>query len=308
MPWTVRLLVAIGLGVPRLVGWWGAVPWLSLSERAVILLFMRLLAAAGLLVLVIVEQARAAESGTVRATINADGSGTMIVNSQTNRPGETWSWVACTADLSSCAAFGVGRIITTLGATPGTVFRATSSMGAVALSPLWKGNVMARRLPTVRGTVRANRLVTPFPGIWGGGWNGDVHLTQLAACSARSGVGCVALTDARYRGCANGAAVLDRAFTGEFLRVADQDLGPNPVFPAVALSSPYGARVWAGGPAISVAIGGRIAPATGPRSLACGPRPRPPALTRVRLAARLRTQVSPHGLRGSTPADDPRIL
>lgn len=65
---------------------------------------------------------------------------------------------------------------------------------------------------------------------WRGGWAGDAHFTQLAACANAQGTACTTLTDMHYPSrCANGAAVLDPAFTGDYLRVADQLVGPNPV-------------------------------------------------------------------------------
>lgn len=212
----------------------------------------------------------------VQAVLNEDGSGELIANSQMNPPGETWSWQTCALDLSGCTPFATGQNITTGNAGANTVFDAISSAGATASSPAWYGNAVSIAPPSVTGIVRANELVTPAPGTWDGGWAGDAHFTQLAACADAQGTACTTLTDIHYPGgCANGTAVLDPAFTGEYLRVADQLVGPNPVIATYAVSSPYGPGAWAAGPTTSVAIVGQIAPATGPRTATCGPRPLP---------------------------------
>jgi hypothetical protein len=57
--------------------------------------------------------------------------------------------------------------------------------------------------------------------------------------------------------------VIDRAFTGWYLRVADRRSESNvPVaLPLIFAESPYGAAVWEPSPTTSVAVIGRIAPA-----------------------------------------------
>jgi hypothetical protein len=72
--------------------------------------------------------------------------------------------------------------------------------------------------------------------------------------------------------------VIDPVFTGWYLRVADQLLGPGPfLVPLVlTLNSGYGGPVWPAGPLTAVAVVGRIAPATGPRTSPCGPVALPP--------------------------------
>jgi hypothetical protein len=187
--------------------------------------------------------------------------------------GQTWSWQACAQDGSGCTPFASGQKITTAGAKPSSSFLATGNDGSMARSPLWHGNVSAAALPGVSGSVRANALVTPVAGTWTGGWDGDFDQVQLAACTTSQGTNCTALTDPHYRGCAHEAAVIDVAFTGSYLRVADQRLGVNTAFPEYALSSPYGRQVWAPGQTTSVAVVGRIAPATGARASGCGPPP-----------------------------------
>jgi hypothetical protein len=167
-----------------------------------------------------------------------------------------------------------GPEVSTGAAKPNTVFVATANGGATARSPVWHGNVSAIGPPGVSGAVRANALVTPVAGVWGGGWDGDGDLMQLSACTGPDGTNCTALTNPPYyQGCRKAGAVIDVAFTGRYLRVADQRLGADTVFAAIALRSPYGSQIWAAGPTTSVAVVGRIAPASGPRAAPCGPPP-----------------------------------
>lgn len=225
-----------------------------------------------------VEHVGAAESASIQAVLNVDGTGAINANSQSNPPGETWSWESCAPDLSSCIPFASGRSISTTGADPDTVFRTMSSNGATALSPIWHGDAASVTPPSITGVIRANELITPVLGTWNGGWDGGAHFTQLAACASAQGTDCITLTDIHYPdGCPGGAAVLDASLTGEYLRVADRLLGPNPVVPGYASNSPYGRDVWVPAPTISTAIVGRIAPATGPRTATCGPPPLPSA-------------------------------
>jgi hypothetical protein len=222
-----------------------------------------------------------AETAKISAHLMPDGSGRMIVNSQLNPESETWSWEACDASLVSCAPFAQGRIVSTAGSTPPTVFRAVSSRGLTALSPVWRGRVAAVRRPSVRGRIEANRLVTPLAGKWRAGWKGGYDEFQLAACLEPSGRECTTLTHPNYpRQCPDTAVVLDPAFTGWYLRVADRRLGPGPrIMLAYAVGSPYGHEIWSRNRTTSVAIVGRIAPATRPRTVGCGPPPldTPPA-------------------------------
>lgn len=98
---------------------------------------------------------------------------------------------------------------------------------------------------------------------------------QLSVCSKPTGKNCVTLTNSHYvGGCANGAAVLDPAFVGDYLRVDDQRDGAGPHFMLrYAVGSPYGLDLSIPGPRLSTAIIGRIAPATGLRTADCGPPP-----------------------------------
>lgn len=218
------------------------------------------------------KPANAAESASIQAVLNPNGSGGMIANSQTNPEGETWSWESCTPALVDCRPFAGGRMVETTGASPETIFRVTSSRGATTLSPVWHGTVAPAAPPTISGTVRANELVTPIPGGWHGGWAGDVDWTQLAACTKPSDGDCTTLTHRHYTdGCPNGAAVLDPAFTGRFLRVADQRVPAHTPELAFAVGSPYGPDIWRAGPTVSVAFVGRIVPATGLHVDECGP-------------------------------------
>jgi hypothetical protein len=198
----------------------------------------------------------------------------MIANSQSNPSGETWSWQACRADGTECAAFDFGRIVGTGAAASGTVFSATSSLGATATSAVWHGNVSPATPPAVSGVVRANALVTPVPGTWNGGWDGDRDVTQLAACAGANGSGCTSLTDEHYpAGCRSGAAVIDPVFTGRYLRVGNRRRGSGEALAAFAVGSPYSSDVMAAGPTTAVAIVGPIGPSEGPRQATCGPRP-----------------------------------
>lgn len=218
--------------------------------------------------------AGAVESATVSTSLQANGSGLLIANSQTNSEDETWAWRACSSDLSSCTAFGKGRTISTSGAQPNIRFRATSSYGATAVSSLWRGSLRPLKPPTVTGTLRANKRVIPGPSQWHGGWADDYDVFQLAACKSPRGLRCTTLTDLHYPdGCPHGAAVLDPQFTGSYLRVADQRIGTGTAFRDFAVPTPYGGKIWGADRMTSVAIVGRIAKATGPRTIKCGPPP-----------------------------------
>jgi hypothetical protein len=218
--------------------------------------------------------AGAVERATVSTSLKANGSGLLIANSQTNSEDETWTWQACSSDLSSCIAFGKGRTISTGGARPNIRFRATSSYGATAVSSLWRGSLRPLKPPTVTGTLRANKRVTPGPSQWHGGWTDDYDVFQLAACKSPKGLRCTTLTDLHYPdGCPHGSAVLDPQFTGSYLRVADQRIGAGTAFHDFAVPTPYGGRIWGADRMTSVAIVGRIAKANGPRTIKCGPPP-----------------------------------
>jgi hypothetical protein len=183
-------------------------------------------------------------------------------------------WEACPPSLSGCVLAGSGGELSTWSAGSGTVFRITGGDGSTGLSPVWHGNVVSLTPPSVTGTVRANELVRPIPGLWEGGWEGEGDFLQLAACPRRQGTTCTTLTDSHYVGsCPETSAVIDPAFIGDYLRVANQRRGAGPHYgPRYAAGSPYQARggVWRASPTTSVAVIGRIAAPIGPRTEDCG--------------------------------------
>lgn len=216
--------------------------------------------------------APAGAAADIQQVLQDDGEGLMNANGPINPAGQTWAWEVCPEDGSPCSPFASGRSITTAGAPPDAFFRATSSLGFVFSTRVWRGTVTGQGPPSVSGPVRANELVTPLAGFWQGGWDGDYDQFQLAACTDAGGTDCSSLTHAHYpRACPGGAAVIDRRFTGLYLRVADRRLGPDSVFPAYAVTTPYGHPAWQPNRITSVAMLGRIAPAAGPRAASCGP-------------------------------------
>ncbi|HWH12763.1 MAG TPA: hypothetical protein VG165_16700 [Solirubrobacteraceae bacterium] len=241
-----------------------------MTARGNVRLVTRLLALAALAILLVAAPAGAVDSASVTPFLNADGTGSLSVGSQTNPPGETWSWDTCDANGTSCVPFATGGTISTAGASPNTVFQATANDGPTATSPVWGGSLVSISEPSVGGAIRANALVTPIPGGWTGGWPADSHETQLAACTDALGTQCTTLTDTHFAGgCIGGAAVIDPAFTGRYLRVADHIVGPDEFTPDYAVSSPYSSAIWPAGPRTSVVVVGVIAPATGPPSATC---------------------------------------
>jgi hypothetical protein len=147
---------------------------------------------------------------TARATLNADGSGSIVAGSSDLQ----WSWQSC-SQSEECVPFGTGSSISTDGAAAGTVFKATASDGSTVTSPVWHGVVSAATPPFVSGRVQANALVTPKFGTWNGGWTGDFDKTQLSACERADGTECTTITNPEYVGrCPEGAAVIDPVFTG----------------------------------------------------------------------------------------------
>ncbi|HEU5142923.1 MAG TPA: hypothetical protein VFU04_07185 [Solirubrobacterales bacterium] len=210
-----------------------------------------------------------AQGVEMQALLVKDGSGLLFVN---NGEESTWSWQACSSDLVTCRPFGQGREISTVGAEPSTVFR-VSGAGKTGRSPLWHGNLSVLSPPTVRGPLRANELVTPVPATWGGGWEGDFDQTQLSVCARPAGGPCSSITEPKNpEACPREAAVLDPAFAGGYLRIADRRFGPGAIFTLEALF-PYGQALWRSDGQTAVAFVGRIQPATGPRAARCGPPP-----------------------------------
>jgi len=214
-----------------------------------------------------------ADDATTQAILLPDGSGSIIANA-TNNPSRTWSWDVCAPDGTGCTPFGSEQQITTAGAPADVVFEAIASDGPNSTSPVWHGTVSPETPPSVSGLIQANDLVAPVAGTWSGGWDGDYDIFQLAACQSADGSDCTTLTDAGYvDGCPNSAAVIDPAFTGDYLRVADMRVAAETAFGGVGRITPYGSDVWAAGPTISVAVVGQIAAAIGPRQASCGPPP-----------------------------------
>ena len=214
-----------------------------------------------------------AQTGSIQEVLSADGSGSLIVNANNNPPSQTWSWQTCGLTGMPCSPFKAGQQITTDGAPPDVIFRATSNLGTVVDSLPWRGNVTSLTPPSVIGQVRANEFVTPIAGTWSGGWEGDFNRFQLAACRSATGEGCVSITEPKYGGCAADAAVLDPALTGRYLRVANVRLPQGLITTAEAYTSPYGRPIWPANAIVSVAIPGQIAPPAGPRQAPCGPPP-----------------------------------
>lgn len=206
----------------------------------------------------------------VQALLREDGSGSLLVG---NPEEAHWSWEACSPDLSSCRPFGRGWEISTAGVAAETVFR-VSGAGKTGLSPLWRGNLAVLAPPSVRGPLRANELVTPVPASWDGGWDGDFDQTQLSVCARPTGGPCIAITEPKNPNppCPDEAAVLDPAFAGRYLRIADRRFSLDTGFTYEGVF-PFHRSLWASDGQTAVAMLGRIAAANGPRTAGCGPGP-----------------------------------
>jgi hypothetical protein len=212
----------------------------------------------------------------IQALISPSGHGRLVVNN-----GEApWVWEECAPDRSSCHPFGRGREIETKAASVGTVFRVRSH-GATGVSPEWLGRLTATKRPRVDGIVRANEFVSPVPGQWKGGWEGEYSEMQLAACITAEAEDCITLTDPFYlRSCASDASfALEERFVGRYLRVANRRVGAGPpARPFVAVTSPYGDEVWRRSRNTSIAMLGQIAATTQTYPGECGPPPSGSAL------------------------------
>ena len=226
----------------------------------------RKLAVALLAICSLLPISAAAAEVQMQALLDQDGSGRLFVNNSGEPP---WSWEACSRDLTQCKPFGIGREIDTGSAPAGTVFR-VSGGGDSGLSPVWHGNVVPVTPPSVEGEIRANELVTPRLATWSGGWEGDFDLIQLAACVFPNGSKCTPFTHPKSPAdCKSGGAVLDPAFTGRYLRVADERYGRGTAFTLEAVN-PLTQEVWQASPITAVAVVGRIKPARGAREESCG--------------------------------------
>jgi len=235
--------------------------------------------------------ADSAERLDLEARIDSSGNGQLSAKGS-----GPWSWEACDPKLIHCESVGGGREIKTRGAPAGTVFR-VKSRGIWAVSPEWRGRVTSLRPPAAEGVVQANDFISPSPGGWAGGWEGELSLLQLAACATAEGQNCITLTDPRYvRNCAPSASFgVDARFTGKYLRVADRRIGVGPpLTPASAISSPNGGHVWARSRTTSIAVVGTIQPALSAPSGECGPPPRNDAVISPRGVARITCQGGCH--------------
>ena len=208
----------------------------------------------------------------LQARLNPDGSGRLLVTASSG----SWAWEACAADLTDCIPFGHGREIATGNAPAGSVFRVRSG-NAVAVSPEWGGRAKSLKAPSVEGPIRANDFVSPVPGVWSGGWQGELSEMQLSACATSDGQHCISLTDRHFeRQCAASASfALDARYAGTYLRVAQRRIGAGPLLePSFATTSPYGAEVWGRSRITSAVVVGQIAPAISAFAGECGPPPR----------------------------------
>lgn len=293
-----------GQGFPRSVGCGCVIVWVVFSHRSTPVLRHSVRGAVALAVAGFVLCAATgafADDATIQAVLNPDGSGLLIANGSTN-PSRTWSWDICAPDGIACKPFASGQHITTAGAPADVVFEAIASDGPTAMSPVWSGRVSPLTPPTVTGTIQANAFVTPVAGTWnGGGWPGDSDWFQLAACQNADGSDCTTLTDWPYYAgaCPNGAAVIDPAFTGDYLRVADQVLPADTARDLHLALTPYLPGEWTAGPTISVAVVGQIAAATGPRQANCGPPP---------IGSSTAPPAAPQGPTGNTGSTGPATL
>lgn len=219
--------------------------------------------------------ADAAQTPAMQVYLENNGSGGMIAGANSEAPvAETWSWQECAPDGLECVPFASGEKVGTASARPNTVFVVTPSDAPPQRSPIWHGNVVVATPPSVSGQVRANTLVTPVDATWTGGWAGDRNHTALAECRYANGTGCRAITGLGGPACAHEAAVLDPAYTGRYLRVADQLYAPDiPLEEGNPNSLSFLGFVWPAEPTTSVAVVARIASATAPRTAHCGSAP-----------------------------------
>jgi hypothetical protein len=216
---------------------------------------------------------------TVSATFGPGGGGWLAAEGFEASSPPTWTptWQECDAAGEACQPFGVGENIAVGGAPGGVRFKALGEDGSSALSPVWRGALNRLAPPRVRGALRANRLVTPVPAVWSGGWTTDIDETGLSACPTRTGDGCFILAESGHGNCA-GASVIDPDFTGWYLRVASSVTTPDQQIAEPGHGAGYSTGTWEAGPGSTVAVLGRIAPATGRRTSSCGPPPLVPGL------------------------------
>jgi hypothetical protein len=197
--------------------------------------------------------------------LNADGSGRIFMNN-----GARPSWNACRPDLTGCTPFAKGNFDTG-NAPPETVFWA----GGELSTPLWKGNLHEEAPPSVQGEVRGNKIVTPIAGQWAGGWADDYDALSLSICKTPAGEHCLQIDYELVRGgCGpRGAALIDPIFAGRYLQVVDYRYGSGTIFAGVGHPAYYPIPKVEPQATVSVAVVGKIAPATGPPKKQCGPPP-----------------------------------
>jgi hypothetical protein len=198
--------------------------------------------------------------------LNSDGSGKIFMNSSA-----TPSWKACKPDLSECTPFASGGEFNTGDAAPNTVFWG----GENILTPVWQGRLQAVSPPSVQGAIRGNEVVTPIAGSWIGGWEDDRDELTVSICDTAAGTGCFTINyEGHEEECgAGGAVMIDPAFAGRYLRVIDRRHGSGTIFAGVGHPTYYQSEELPEGATISVAVLGRIAKASGPPKVHCGPPP-----------------------------------
>ncbi len=207
---------------------------------------------------------QAAEGPGVQVLLNPDGSGRVFVQDGSTR------WSACAPDLTACTPFATGSF-DTAGAAPGTVF----SAGDGTTTPLWKGNLSEVGPPSVEGEVRGNALVTAVAATWSGGWEGDFDLLSLSICTTPAGEHCLAVDEEMVRRseqCSPPmATVLDPLFAGRYLEVVDRRYSRGAISAGIGHPAYYPVPKVEAGATVATAVVGRIAPASGPPSVKCGP-------------------------------------
>lgn len=197
--------------------------------------------------------------------LNPDGSGRVFMNN-----GSTPSWKACRPDLTVCTAFATGNF-STGDAPSGTVFWDGENL----VTPIWRGTLREIEPPSARGEIRGNEVVTPVAGLWAGGWEDDYDDLTFSICKTAAGENCLTINKEGLRGecSARGAVLIDPTFAGRYLRVIDQRYGSGTVFAGVGHPDYYPAGKFKPGATVSMAVVSKIATATGPPSINCGPLP-----------------------------------
>ena len=186
----------------------------------------------------------------------------------TNRTSPTWE--SCRADLTACKPFATGNF-NTGDAPPETVFRGSGGL----ITPLWKGTLRETAPPSVRGQIRGNEVVVPVAGDWTGGWASDYDALSLSICRTAAGEHCIEIDyESVRKPCGSeGTALIDPAFAGRYLRVVDRHYGSGTVFVGVGHSPYYPIGEIQPEATVSMAVVDKIASATGPATINCGPPP-----------------------------------